>query len=355
VSNADTETNEWNAPCHLVRRVLGTSGILLLLLLAAAAIAANVGYQHIPLAEVLGSLGRRLVGRPGDATGYVDTILWNIRLPRIALDATVGCGLSVAGATFQGLLMNPLADPYLIGVSSGAAVGATAAILLHLHGAGGFGVPLLAFIAALITMVIVYRLAQIRGRLTIEGYILAGVVVGSFMWAVVTMMMSMAGSDLSDIVRWLMGRLTVDRWAPVGLAAGMVVAGSAAIYAYARDLNLLVLGEEAAKQMGVDVEGLKRVIIVLGSLVTAAAVCFSGIIGFIGLVIPHIARKIVGPDHRVLLPAAGLIGASFLVLADALARVALGAGELPVGVITALLGAPFFVYLLRTRTRGLSR
>jgi len=329
---------------HVLRRVVATTGILLVALAAAAAVAANVGYQRIPLADVL----RALTGQ--GVSPQVETILWSIRLPRIALGAAVGFALSVAGATFQGLLKNPLADPYLIGVSSGAAVGATGAILLHWEGAAaGFGVPLLAFVAALVTMIVVYWLAHRRGRLTVEGFILAGVVVGSFMWAGVTLMMSIAGRDLSDVVRWLMGNLFVDRWAPVALTAGIAAVGSLAIYAYARDLNLLVLGEESAKQMGVEVEGLKRVIIVLGSLVTAAAVCFSGIIGFVGLVIPHIARKIVGPDHRVLLPAAGLIGAAFLVLADALARVALGAGELPVGVITALLGAPFFCYLLRAR------
>jgi len=350
--DAETQVSHPPLRVHLLRRVLATSGVLAVLLAVAVTVSANVGYEHIPLADVLRALAGRLVGRltVGD---HVARILFDIRLPRVVLGAAVGFALSVAGATFQGLLKNPLADPYLIGVSSGAAVGATAAILLHWEAAaGGFGVPLLAFVAALVTMVIVYWLAHRRGRLTVEGFILAGVVVGSFMWAAVTLMMSIAGKDLADVVRWLMGNLFVDRWTPVALTAGIAAAGSLAIYAYARDLNLLVLGEESAKQMGVEVEGLKRVIIVLGSLVTAAAVCFSGIIGFVGLVIPHIARKIVGPDHRVLLPAAGLIGASFLVLADALARVVLGAGELPVGVITAILGAPFFCYLLRARGQG---
>jgi iron complex transport system permease protein len=342
MSDVSTQIVPSPPPHPLLRRVIGTTAALLLVLAATLIVAANIGYQHIPLAEVLRALARRGV------SPQTETILWSIRLPRVALGAAVGFALSVAGATFQGLLRNPLADPYLIGVSSGAAVGATAAILLHWEGAaGGFGVPALAFLAALITMVIVYWLAHRRGRLTIEGFILAGVVVGSFMWAAVTLMMSIAGRDLSEVVRWLMGNLAVDRWASVGLTAGIAAVGGLGIYAYARDLNLLVLGEESAKQMGVEVEGLKRVIIVLGSLVTAAAVCFSGIIGFVGLVIPHIARRIVGPDHRVLLPAAGLIGASFLVLADALARVVLGTGELPVGVITAILGAPFFCYLLR--------
>jgi iron complex transport system permease protein len=225
------------------------------------------------------------------------------------------------------------------------------AIVLHVSLAAGFGIPAAAFIAALVTMVIVYRLARVRGKIGMESFILAGVVVGSFMWALVTVVMVLAGRELSDVVLWLMGNLFVEGWRPVVLVLAATGVGAVGLYAFARELNLLALGEESAQQLGVDVERLKRYVIVFGSLLTAAAVSFSGIIGFVGLVMPHVARRLVGPDHRVLLPAAGLIGASFLILADTVARTA-GPWEMPVGVVTSLLGAPFFLYLLRTRTRA---
>jgi iron complex transport system permease protein len=288
----------------------------------------------------------------GRAPEHIAYILLSVRLPRIVLGALVGGALSVAGAALQGMLMNPLADPYLVGVSSGAALGASIAIVLEGSAvAAVFGVPLAAFVFALATMLAVYRLAQARGKIPVESFILAGVVVGSFLWALVTVVMALAGRSLSEVVFWLMGNLFVEGWGPVALVLGAAAVGAVGLYAVARDLNLLALGEESAAQLGVDVERLKRLVIVLASLLTAAAVSFAGIIGFVGLVMPHIARKVVGPDHRVLLPASGFIGASFLILADTVARVA-GPWELPVGVITSLLGAPFFLYLLRTRARG---
>ena len=329
---------------HLVRRLLVTCAALTVILLAAGAAAAGLGPYPISLSD----LWAAAMGR---APEHVARILVMIRLPRIALGALVGCALSMAGGAFQGMLMNPLADPYLIGVSSGAALGASLAIVLGAWGgAGAFGVPLAAFAAAFVTMIIVYRLAQARGRIPAESFILAGVVVGSFMWALVTVVMALSGRSMSEIVFWLMGNLFVEGWGPVLVVLIATAIGAVGLYAFARELNLLALGEESAQQLGVDVERLKRLVIVFGSLLTAAAVSFAGIIGFVGLIMPHIARKIVGPDHRVLLPAAGLIGATFLILADTVARVA-GPWELPVGVITSLLGAPFFLYLLRTRTR----
>jgi len=330
---------------RIVRRLSLTCAVLTVVLIGAAAAAVSLGPYPITLRHLWAAA-------LGQAPAHITAILVTVRLPRIALGALVGCGLSVAGSAFQGMLMNPLADPYLIGVSSGAALGASVAIVLDASGvAGGFGVPAAAFVTALLTMVIVYRLAQARGKIPVESFILAGVVVGSFMWALVMVIMALAGRGLSEVVFWLMGNLFVEGWGPVMMVLGATAVGAVGLYAFARDLNLLALGEESAQQLGVDVERLKRLVIVFGSLLTAAAVSFSGIIGFVGLVMPHTARRLVGPDHRVLLPAAGLIGASFLVLADTVARVA-GPWELPVGVITALLGAPFFLYLLRTRTRG---
>lgn len=337
----------------LARLILTTLALLGILLVSL------VGATLIPLTPppgvILRSIWNGLLGRinPQTAAGP-ELIGWGFRVPRVMLGAIVGGSLAMAGATFQGLLMNPLADPYLIGVSAGAAVGAALAILLGLSGAlGGIGTGVLAFAAGLATIFVVYRLAMRNGRVSLEAFLLAGVVVGSFMWAGVTVIMSIARpNDLQAVVAWLMGHL-YDPPTPLvmWLILAAIVAASIGIYSYARDLNLLALGEEPAKQLGVEVERLKKIIIVLGSLVTAAAVSVSGIIAFVGLIIPHIARRIVGPDHRILLPASALIGASFLVWADALARGVISA-EFPVGVITSLLGAPFFCYLLRRRPGG---
>jgi len=337
----------------LASRLARMGAVLVPLVLASALVGVATGAEHIPTSQVLRSLLARLRGGESGLPWETDYILWQVRGSRVVLAAVVGMALSVAGGTFQGLLMNPLADPYLIGVSAGAGAGAAFALMRHLdYWAWGFGVPMFAFAGALLTVAAVYALSQRGGRVSVEGFILAGVVVGSFMWALVTILMSVAGKDLGTIVFWLMGRLDVGEWRGVGVVAALAFPTAAGIYLYAHQLNLLTLGEEAARQSGVEVERLKVRIIVLGSLLTAAAVCLTGIIGFVGLVIPHIARRLVGPDHRVLLPAAGLIGAGFLVLADTVARSAFAVGELPVGVITALLGAPFFCYLLRARARG---
>ncbi len=326
---------------RLTALVAGFGAFLVITLL----VAANIGAQPVPLRVIIDSL-REGPAHPPDQLAY---IFWHLRLPRVALGAVVGCALTVAGGALQGLLMNPLADPYLVGVSAGAALGASAAMVLHLGGlAGGAGRAIIAFAAGAGTMVGVLWLARTRRTIERDAFILAGVVVGSFLWALVTLLMTIAGADLQTVVFWLMGNLYGQTdWSVVGVAAVLAVGGSVGLYAYARDLNVFALGEEQARQLGVETEALKKVVIVLSALITAAAVSVSGLIGFIGLVVPHIARRLVGPDHRLLLPVAGLLGASFLVWADTLAR---GIGEMfPVGVLTAVLGAPFFFYLLKAK------
>jgi iron complex transport system permease protein len=328
--------------------VAGLGGLLVVTMV----VAANIGAEPVPLAVIIESARNHLAGRPPGADRQLADIFWILRLPRVALGAIVGAALTVAGGSLQGLLMNPLADPYLVGVSAGAALGASAAIVFRFADfAGGAGQCVVAFGSGALTMMLVLWLARSQRRIHRESFILAGVVVGSFMWALVTLMMTLAGQDLQTLVFLLMGSLAKPReWAIVGVAGGLVAVGCAGLYACARDLNLLALGEEQARQLGVETEGLKLRVILFSALITAAAVSVSGIIGFVGLVIPHIARKLVGPDHRVLLPTAGLLGACFLVWTDTVAR---GIGEaFPVGVLTALLGAPFFFYLLKTRPRG---
>jgi len=332
-------------PKRLGRIVLGLGILLSLSLLGAA----GLGYITIAPADLLRSLWAHLRGTKSGLPEGTEQILWTLRLPRIVLGATVGGALSVAGAALQGLLLNPLADPYLIGVSAGAAFGATLAILLGMGEiAGGFCRTLIAFGVALLTLLLVYRLALKKGRIGRETFILAGVVVGSFLWALVTLLMALAsGGQLTNVISWLLGNLSlVSSWAGTGVTLAFVALAGLALYAFARDLNLLSLGEESAAQLGVEVERLKKIVILLTALLTAAAVAVSGMIGFVGLIIPHIVRRLWGPDHRILLPASALLGAIFLVGADALARTIMPPSELPVGVITSLLGAPFFCYLL---------
>lgn len=315
-------------------------------------LASNIGAEPVSLAVIADSARSYLSGRPLGDDAQLAYIFWHLRLPRVALGALVGTALTVAGGSLQGLLMNPLADPYLVGVSAGAALGASAVTVLHFgHLAGGAAKCLVAFGSGALTMLLVLWLARAQRRVQRDAFILAGVVVGSFLWALVTLLMTLAGQDLQTVVFWLMGNLygQLD-WRVVAVAAVLIGIGCFALYAYARDLNLLALGEEQARHLGVETEKLKTGVIMFAALVTAAAVSVSGIIGFVGLVIPHIARKLVGPDHRVLLPTAGLIGASFLVWADTLARAI--SEMFPVGVLTAVLGAPFFFYLLKTRPRA---
>ena len=334
------------------------------LLLAVSIIAAaGLGAVSIPPAELLHSLLNRLRGVAGGA-GDMDQLLWSLRLPRIALGAIAGAALSLAGGSLQGLLLNPLADPYLIGVSAGAALGASvsykisegAVLTIPILGrfidvAVGLGRTFAAFIAAIITLLIVYRLSLRQGRVGRESFVLAGVVVGSFMWSLLTLILATSqGGQLTGIVTWLLGNLTlVSSWSSVWMAGIVTLVAGLCLYAFSRDLNLISLGEEPAKQMGVEVERLKKVVIILAAVLTATAVSVSGVIGFVGLIIPHIARRLWGPDHRLLLPASALLGAIFLIWADTLARVA--TEILPVGVITSLLGAPFFCYLLVSARR----
>jgi iron complex transport system permease protein len=331
----------------LGRRLAAVVAGLLLLLLASVVVAAGLGAVHIPPGELLRMVVQRARGLVVGEMSSNEQILWNIRLPRIALGAVVGGSLSIAGGALQGLLLNPLADPYLIGVSAGAAFGATLAILTGFADfAGGLGRLIAGFLAALLALAIVYFLSLRRGRIGRESFILAGVVVGSFMWALVTFVVSVANDAQHKVLSWLMGDLAMSaQWPAIGLVAGFALLASLILYLYGRDLNLLALGEESAKQLGVDVERLKKIVILFSALLTTTAVAFAGVIGFVGLIIPHIARRLWGPDHRILLPASALLGAAFLIWADTIART-VSTSELPVGVITSLLGAPFFCYLL---------
>ncbi|MFW5918801.1 MAG: vitamin B12 ABC transporter permease BtuC [Halanaeroarchaeum sp.] len=271
------------------------------------------------------------------------TIVLSIRLPRIALAAIVGFALAGAGAVMQGFFRNPMADPSIIGVSSGAAVGAVAAITLPL----GVSLHTAAFVTGLATAFGVYVIATEGGRTPVATLLLAGVAVQTFLGAVISFMLVHSGESLQQAVFWLMGHLHNATWDDVRLSLVLVPVLFGGLLWYARDLNVLLLGEEDAQTLGVEVERTKRILLGLSSLLTATAVAVAGVIGFVGLIVPHVMRLLVGPDHRLLLPTSAIAGGAFLVATDTVART--GAAELPVGIVTAALGAPFFLYLLTRR------
>jgi len=349
--DSDWDATEVERP-RVVRKLVAAVVLLSVVLLAVGLLSLCVGQGEVPPRVTLQSAGLRLGLVSPDALAVdadTELILWGIRLPRIILAALVGMLLATAGVALQGLLLNPLADPYTVGVSSGAALGASVAVVLGLtQWFGGFGVPVVAFVTAIGAMFVVYSLARFRGRLAMRSFLLAGVVVGSFLWALLTFAMTIAGQDLSVIIYWLLGSFSApDPWGYVKIALPFAVVTLAGLFAFARDLNVFAMGEETAHHLGVQTEGLKNAIIAITSLATAAAVSVSGIIGFVGLIVPHIARRLFGPDHRVLLPASALLGAALMIAADTVARNVSAGAELPVGVVTALLGAPFFCYLLK--------
>jgi len=281
-----------------------------------------------------------------------ETIVFQIRLPRVLLGILVGGALSVAGATMQGLFKNPMADPYIIGISSGAALGATLAMVGLVH-MSMYTIPLMAFIFAVGAIFLVYNIANVGGKLPVGTLLLAGIAVSLFLSAITSFMMYISGERLHGIVFWLMGGLWARSWDHVWMTLPWTCVGTLVIYIFARDLNVMLLGEEPAQHLGIEVEKLKKLMMVSASLITAAAVAVSGIIGFVGLIIPHIVRILVGPDHRILLPGSALVGGIFLVWADTLARTIIAPTEIPVGIITALFGAPFFIYLLRRKKRSM--
>ena len=274
-----------------------------------------------------------------------EIIVQEIRLPRIFMGAIVGFALGTAGTVMQGFFRNPMADPSIIGVSSGAAVGAVATIAFPI--VLPLGLQLSAFVGAILAAFAVYLIATRDGRTPVATLLLAGLAIQAFLGSVISYMLLHAGENLEQAVLWLMGNLKNPRWGEVEVTFYCTVVLFALLLAYARDLNVMLLGEEDAHALGIEVERTKRLLLAGASVITAAAVAVAGIIGFVGLIIPHMMRLVVGPDHRVLLPASALAGATFLVLADTFARA--GPAVVPVGIVTAAVGAPFFVFLLRRR------
>ncbi|MFQ5838630.1 MAG: FecCD family ABC transporter permease [Thermoplasmata archaeon] len=279
-------------------------------------------------------------------------IIRSIRLPRILLGALVGASLALSGAGMQGLFRNPLAEPYILGLSSGAALGAT---LWFVFGfgflPGTMGLGFLAFVAGILTVFLVYNLSQVGGAIRTDTLLLAGIAMATLLSALTFFLLFLGQVGIQRTIYWLLGglNLTTNGWLDVALLFPAVLAGALVLQVFSRDVNVMLTGEETATQLGVDVALVRRVLIVVPAVLTSLAVAVSGIIAFVGLIVPHIIRMLLGPSHRVLFPAAALGGAIFLVWADALARTVLAPGEIPLGIVTAFCGAPFFIYLLRQR------
>jgi len=312
-----------------------------------------IGSSTIPLEEGVKVLFRWLSSGLSPDTTYEQIIL-AIRLPRVLMGCVVGAALSLAGAILQGIFRNPMADPYVIGVSSGAALGASLAIALGV-GFTIFGmaaISAMAFAMAMVAIMIVYNLSRVGGRVPAMTLLLSGIAVSILFSAVTSLLSVFAGGKLHGLYFWLLGSLSESRWEHVMVTAPVMISCAFAASLYARDLNIMSLGEEAAVTLGVDVESTKLALIMVSSLTTSIAVSFTGTIAFVGLMVPHIVRLLVGPDHRVLLPCSALFGAIFLTLCDDVARgLAQVAAQIPVGIVTALAGGPFFIYLLRRRKK----
>jgi iron complex transport system permease protein len=277
-------------------------------------------------------------------------VVMDVRLPRILTATLVGAGLSMSGVIYQGILLNPLADPYTLGISSGAAFGAAVALVANLTLLGQFSVPLFAFVGAMATLIIVLSLSTFNGQMSANTLILSGVIVGAILAAGISFLKYLADEQVGVIIFWLMGSFASRTWTDVMSVGIAVFLGLIAALYYARDLNIMSLGTRAAGSLGVESGSVRKILLLSASLVTAVCVSVSGIIGFIGLIVPHLMRFFVGPDNRKLLPVSVFAGAALLLLADTVTRAVLPA-EVPIGVLTALIGGPFFCLIFRSRQR----
>jgi iron complex transport system permease protein len=331
--------------------------LLVITLFFIVIVSLNIGYSPISFSEILSIIGKQipLINTSVDSASFNTVnaaIILQIRLPRILAGVFIGAALAASGVLYQGVFKNPMADPYILGVSTGAAVGAGTGILFG-AGLSYFGFPIVqtsAFIAAMVTVFFVYAISRVGSRVPEMTLLLSGIAITIFLGAIYQLMQVVAENyQLHALVSWTIGSLSNIPWSDLWKIVPIAIVGVALSYFFSRDLNMISLGDETAQNLGVNTERTKKILLTIGAMMTAVAVSISGSIGFVGLMIPHITRLLVGPDHRLLLPASAIVGAIFLVLCDAVARVLTGAAELPVGIITAIAGIPFFIFLLRKK------
>jgi len=323
--------------------------ILSLLLLLGIALATGIGYIPIATVEVVKIIVAKVTGNTNLLAGINQLfpyVVWEVRLPRILTSVMVGAGLSLAGVVFQGILLNPLADPYTLGISAGAAFGASIALLLNLAGLGLYTVPAFAFAGAVLTLAAVLLISSFDRQTFSSNLILAGIIVAAILSAGISFIKYLADEHVSIIIFWLMGSFASRQWTDVLLTFGFVIVGAGTCLFWGRDLNIISLGDRSAGSLGIDTRRVRIILLVTASLITAGCVSVSGIIGFVGLIVPHLMRFIVGPDNRKLLPAAALTGGMLLLGADTITRAVLP-NDIPVGVLTALIGGPVFCYIFR--------
>lgn len=331
------------------------AAILFLLLVSAIIISAGMGYIKIPIMDVVRVILAKISGSEAmiaDMKEVFSVVVFDVRLPRILTAAIVGGGLAMSGVVFQGILLNPLADPYTLGVSAGAAFGASVAILLNIGFLGIYSIPLFAFTGSALTLVFVIYLSSTGDRLSSNNLILSGIIVAAILSAGISFLKYVADEQVSVIIFWLMGSFGSKNWTDVLLTLVSVGTGLMVFIYYSRDLNLIALGERTASTMGVDTKKIPLILLIAASLIAGICVSVSGIIGFVGLLVPHMMRHMTGPDNRRLIPISLLAGAVLLLVADTVTRAVLPS-EVPIGVLTALIGGPFFCYIFRKRqTRG---
>lgn len=322
--------------------------------IATIVLSTGMGYITISAGEIFRTVFSALTGNEELLQGIDKTIpyvVMDVRLPRILTAALVGAGLAVSGVIYQGILLNPLADPYTLGISSGAAFGASLALLANLSLFSQFSIPLFAFCGAIATLFIVIHLSTFNGQISANTLILSGVIVGAILSAGISFMKYLADEQVAIIIFWLMGSFVSSTWNSVLLTGCAVLIGTVIAYFYGRDLNIMSLGSRSSDALGVETARVRIILLLTASFVTAICVAMTGIIGFIGLIVPHLMRFLVGPDNRRLLPVSALAGAILLLLADTVTRAVLPV-EVPIGVLTALIGGPFFCVIFRKRQRG---
>jgi len=324
------------------RKALATLILLLVVLIVVSIASLMIGSTPMSLGQIWRALA---VSADGSAEPY-RTILLSIRLPRVLLALIVGAGLSLAGAALQALLRNPLAEPYILGISSGGTVGALIAMTAGL-GVPYLITPLFSFIGSGLVMLLVFVLGHRRGALDSNALLLSGVMAGAFFSAMILLFTALANQDLRTTYLWLIGNLSSADIRSFSVVAPLISIASIALIFQSRHFNLIATGDETALHLGVEVDKVKRISYLLASFITGLAVSVSGVVGFVGLVVPHACRLMFGPDHRLLLPASFLAGASYLIACDLLSRIILAPSEIPVGVVTAVVGAPIFIYLLK--------
>jgi iron complex transport system permease protein len=343
---------------HLIQKKLLLAGCALTIFLVVSVIVSlGMGSVSIPISKVTGTVlsgpGASLE-QAGDTHSPEAAIIWKIRLPRALLAVLVGIGLSVSGAGFQGALRNPLAEPYLLGISSSCALGAVIVIILGGQSALGiWTLPLFAFASGSVCLFLVFRIAGISGNRDAQSLILAGVILNAFLSAILSLLLITNHESQAEILFWLMGSLSLKGWEFVGVLAPYIILGSLVLWPLSRAMNLLALGDAQAFHTGLGTARARWAILGVSSLIAAACVAVSGTVGFVGLVIPHIVRLITGPDYRTLIPFSGLLGGALLLWGDNVCRLAAGAQELPLGVVTAFIGAPFFLWLLFRHKRSI--